>query len=197
MDRPTVLVCGLARCGTSLMMRMLHRGGMDVFADNHSAYEHGLISGPTVISVHAHRFVGKAAKILDPHRHVWPKTMDARVIWLDRNAKEQAKSQVKFLRLIGGLSIPGQSWRAIAKALPRDREACMALFCRIKTPVLAMDFEDLLNLPEESATIVNDFIGGFLSVPQMVACAERRSPKCAADVSMELRLSEEEMRRTA
>jgi hypothetical protein len=34
------VVTGFARSGTSLMMKMLHRGGMSVYAENHYSYEH-------------------------------------------------------------------------------------------------------------------------------------------------------------
>lgn len=178
------------------MMRMLHRGGMEVFADNHAGYEHGLLNGPTVISVHQHHFAGKAAKVLDPHHHTWPRELDARVIWLDRDTREQAKSQVKFLRMIGGFTIPGQSWRAMAKSLPGERAKSMDIFERLHVPVLELRFEDVLANPVASAMRVNDFVGG-LSISAMAECVIPRSPKCAPDVAIEVMLSEQETRRIA
>ena len=38
MEQMITVVAGQPRCGTSLMMQMLHVGGMEVYADDESAW---------------------------------------------------------------------------------------------------------------------------------------------------------------
>ncbi len=183
----SVLVCGLARCGTSLMMRMLHAGGMHVFADNVSSYESDSLNPANIKNLAGilPELEGKAAKILDPHRFEWPERVNAKVIWLDRDTREQAKSQVKLLRSFGGFSIPGQAWRAMERGLKQDRPRCMELFADRGVPVLVLRFEDVLASPDRCAASITEFLDLRLDVEAMAAVVVRRPPQCAPDMAME------------
>src|SRR5882672_7379217 len=146
----TVLVCGFGRCGSSLTLQMLRAGGFPCFGSA-AAFEPEDVGIDRDMRELLPRIEGMAAKILDPQRtDSWPdKVNDTRVIWLDRNKKEQAKSQIKMVELMGGFSIHNrrQAIAGMAASFAPDREICMELFARIGAAVHIEKFEDILESP--------------------------------------------------
>ncbi|HWH75147.1 MAG TPA: hypothetical protein VNV16_12895, partial [Methylibium sp.] len=98
MSGPTTIVSGLGRCGTSMLMQMLHRGGMPCLGPwpSFEVDEARATLAPKFVAEHA----GKAIKVLDPQRIGLP--ADVRVVWLDRDHRQQAKSHAKFLEILTG-----------------------------------------------------------------------------------------------
>lgn len=126
----------------------------------------------------------RAAKILDPQLSEWPMGFVAKIIWLDRNHKEQAKSQIKFVKLWNPeLVVPSGSWRNVAGSFADDTARCMELFERC--PMLRLRFEDILLHPAGVAAQLSQFVGG-IDVNRAAAVVLRRSPKCAPDCEIEL-----------
>lgn len=134
---------------------------------------------------------GRAAKILDPHVDMdrWPRIIHARVIWLNRNAQEQAKSQVKFLHLVGGVPVEGRSWRRMRPALLRDKRLCEAWLDRCDPAPLEMDFKDLLLSPLDTARGIALHLGLPLGSEQAMASQViPRNSKCQPGLDIELML---------
>lgn len=189
----TVFVCGLGRCGSSLVMQMLHRGGFPTVGE-WPAFEPAEL-GPCVDVRSALLFCeGKAGKLLDPHKsHHW--TEDApvglKVILLTRNSREQAKSQVKFLRLVGGFGIPGQAWRGMESAIRREIITCRNLFEDREIPILQLTFEEILKSPLAVAKKLAAFVDHPLDIERMANAVIPRTPGCSPDVSIELTLIEQ------
>jgi len=93
-----IVVCGLGRCGSSLMMQMLHAGGLTCTGEA-PPYEH-----PNGAMNHFNarwltQQTDKATKVLLPH-HVKFLPANYYFIWLERNPLEQAKSTFKFQHII-------------------------------------------------------------------------------------------------
>lgn len=179
-----IIVCGLGRCGTSLVMKMLHAGGMPVFAESSASFEHSYLRDPREFALVEPQLQGKAAKILDPHRWTWPEKINARFIWIDRNYHQQALSQVKLLRDMFAAEIPAGAVAGIERQLPSDCAKSMAVINR-GISVLRINFEWILRNPLEVALLIGcEF--ECLSVPKMADCVIPRSPRCAVGLSIEL-----------
>lgn len=182
-----IFVCGLGRCGTSMMMQMLDAAGVPTFGD-YPAYEPEEMMIPVDMLRVLPLLEGRAAKVLDAHRATWPKRLDAHVIWLDRNTTEQAKSQIKMLTLMAGFHIPGGAWRSVRSALPGDRRDSLMALEDIGCRILVLTFERILSDPRQVAQDVAAFLGQPLDIDSMANVIVPRPPKCAPALDMELRL---------
>lgn len=185
----TVVVAGLGRCGSSLMMQMLHAGGMHCVGEAPAFEDDRVRDRVAPADIEAWR--GQAVKVLDPHRTGLPG--DVRVIWLDRDPKQQADSQAKFLRILGGITIDRSKRRAAAAGLAVERSAAMRVIGG--RPVLTIRFETLLADPQFTAEKVASFLTPIpLDVGQMVAQVLPRDPACRPDLGIEMMLVERGLR---
>lgn len=166
----TLVICGFGRCGSSLVMQMLNAGGFPVtgeypaFEDERYATEQQ--KAPT----------GVAIKILDPHKFT-PPPGNYRWLWLDRDLRQQAKSQVKFLRKIVGLPCGKEMVGALAKSYEKERPAAMEVMRRLGGPVREMRFEYIINSPASAAVDIGIF-AGCRNREKMAAVVRRRSTLC-------------------
>src|SRR5690242_18079420 len=117
MIRP-IIVSGLGRCGTSLVMQMLDAGGIPCHGP-FPAYEPDDVGvGRDLAKLLA---IPKAFKMIDPHRDaLFPSMQGVRVIWIDRDFEEQARSQVKMVETFGGFKVP------------RRRQTIRAFQCQLR-----------------------------------------------------------------
>ncbi len=182
MSAATIIVAGLGRCGSSMLMQMLSRGGVPCVGD-WPAFEPEEAKAPTAAFIAA--CAGKAVKILDPQRVGLPG--DVRVIWLDRDHAEQAKSHAKFLRLLLGIEVDRMQRRRLVNSFVRDTHAALALIG--SRPVMRLRFDEVLSSPESAAQLVGDFTRhrGF-DVAAAAAAVHKRSQTCAEGLGMELSL---------
>lgn len=103
---PIIVVSGLPRSGTSMMMQMLDKAGVEIFTDNKRTadennprgyYEHEQVKNLARDNKFLDNAQGKAVKVIShllfylPHRHHY------KVIFMDRNIREVIKSQQKML----------------------------------------------------------------------------------------------------
>lgn len=197
---PIVAVCGLNRCGTSLVMQMLAAGGVEpsTQASTFPAFEDGrwprlLTAGADYSWFGAES--GRAFKMLDPHLVPdLPKiasAFDFRFIRLTRSPVEQAKSQIKFTRAnFPKLGLPIQAWPRYKKAIEKD-EIAITLLLRDIAPdtTLATTFEELIFHPWRSASKIAQFLGRTLDVEKMEAARMERTAQCAEGL-MEIDLLE-------
>lgn len=173
----TILVCGLGRCGSSLMMQMLSAGGLQC-AGRYPMFEHMPAGAPITIAM-LEELAGGAAKLLNPHMITFePGCEDkAVVLWMDRNAQQQALSQAKICRML--YSAYPADVRAFAKHLGKERQAALGNLSRFTQQ--AIWFDGLINDPVRSAVAVANWLSGFgfcLDVEKMVQAVRPRSAKC-------------------
>lgn len=191
--KPTIVVAGFGRCGSSLVMQMLHAGGVPC-AGRYPAFECPETSvevTPEFIAVNA----GRAVKILDPQRVGIPGNV--RIIWLDRDTREQAKSHAKFARLMFGAHYDREQRRRLEGALALDRRDVMRRFgpplwagAPQRPPMMASSFESILQWPRGEAMRIFSFIGMPLDIERAASIVRERSPRCAEGLDMELSLLE-------
>ena len=179
MSKPIVIVAGLGRCGTSLVMQMLAAGGVPCIGRFPAFEEHD----PRVLG-------GRAVKWLDPHRNPLRVPLDARYkcIWLGRDPHEQAASQRKFLRLVAGVES-----HATDEAWVRSlRDETGDALRRVPMPRLITTFEAVIERPRATAVMIADFLGRHfrpLDIDAMAACVIKRGPECQPGMDIEANLS--------
>jgi len=172
--KPTLVVAGLGRCGASMVMQMLHRGGFPCVGawpafEVHAARER--LSAEFVSSC-----AGEALKVLDPHRVGLPGSV--RVIWMDRNLGEQARSQIKFASFMhSGMRGDRDARRRLALALERD--TALALEAIGQRPLIRLSFEEVLEKPRTAALLLAEFAGmPDFDVEAAVRAIRSRAPAC-------------------
>lgn len=185
MNMPVVLVCGFGRCGSSLVMQMLGAGGIPTTGE-YPGFEDSRTSIPRDPQWIAEQH-GRAVKLIDPQ---FPDGRliagHYRIIWLDRDHRQQSRSQAKFARLLMGLPIDRKGVRALARSYATDLPIALKVL-KDRGSVLRIRFEDILLNPEDAARRIHAHIGcGCVS--DMAAQVRSRSPKCAPGLDMELSL---------
>ncbi|MBP3955426.1 hypothetical protein J8F10_09045 [Gemmata sp. G18] len=166
---PPVVVSGFGRCGSSLVMQMLHAAGFPVTGDYPSfeCEEYGLGGEPPPAG---------ASKVINPECNP-PPGGPYRWIWLDRNHAQQAKSQAKLLRELAGIRLPRRDVRVLACSYAPARRDAFDVMRRLGGPVLVMSFEELVSDPCASAKRISDFVGCG-QIEQMANVVKKRSADC-------------------
>lgn len=170
----TIIVSGLGRCGSSLVMQMLAAAGFEVTGE-YPAFEDGRVNLPSTENLWSGEWNGKAVKVLDPHRsnlHL----SNCKVIWLDRHIRQQAKSIAKFSQAMMGLKFSPDQIRELECSLVRDRAICLAMFKKSGRPLLELYFDDLIKRPVAEAVRLASFTG--TNSRKMDGVVRKRSAEC-------------------
>jgi len=176
---PVIIVSGLPRSGTSLMMSMLSAGGVAIITDdlraadldNPSGYFEfepvkRLGAGDTAWLRDAG---GKAVKVVSALVEHLPSELAYRVIFMRRRLTEVLASQARMLEHRGeSLGEAGDA--RLAELFRKHTERVLrSLADRPEVLLLEIDYNDLLKDPLPQAEAVNQFLGGRLDVDRMVA----------------------------
>ena len=185
-DAPVLLVAGLGRCGTTMVMQMLHAAGTPV-AGTLPSFEDVPLTPKHVDHEWLAGQGGRAVKWIDPTitriRHD-----NARAIWLSRTPLEQAKSQAKLL----GLRLSRADLRPLAARVKRDNWRARRIVDRLCGcyGVLHLTFEMILRHPDHCAARIASFCDSsdidFGSAKAAADVVLRRGPECAPDLSIEV-----------
>ena len=178
-NEKTIIVSGLTRCGSSMMMQMLYSGGCPVSC----AEGNELISGEHEDQLSTLREIalgvtyGKAIKVLDPHHWPLPPDKEYIIIWMRRDFKEQSKSIAKFMQMLLGVK---ESKRTLArkfeKSLPHETRKCHRLLA--DHPIIEVRFEDVILNPHLESERVANFIGMQLDIDKMASVIINRPTDC-------------------
>ena len=181
--RPIVVVSGLPRSGTSMMMQMLHAGGLEILTDavrtpdvsNPKGYfEFEAVKdldkgAPPAWLVGAR---GKAVKIVSSLVRWLPETYDYQVIFMDRDLDEVIRSQNTMLAHRGAPQDEGQNDRIRQLYRTHVEDTLRLLRARRCVSTLVVDYREALDRPVDTARRVDRFLGGRLAVDRMAAAAD-------------------------
>ncbi|MED5545674.1 MAG: hypothetical protein VYD90_10525 [Pseudomonadota bacterium] len=195
---PTILVAGLGRCGTSLVMQMLAAGGVETVG-TYPDFEH---TGEPELRADAdawHALTdGKAVKVLNPHLDAIPPGGNYRTILLTRDVKQQAKSMAKLAAFaLGAPAMPSRADRRALETKLRAESSMMgrAIFLLGRGTHFILPFEDIIDDPSGAARDIATFVAigrpDPLNVDAMAACVRPRSPDCLPTL-LELDLLEDD-----
>jgi hypothetical protein len=182
---PVLIIAGLGRCGSSLVMQMLAKAGVacvGTFPD----YEVEEVNHRAIDASWLREQAGRAVKILDPHVATVPAEVSGPVIWLDRNPREQARSQAKVARLMVGLPPASREHlRRWERGLAVERgQALRELAGR---ELLLLTYESLLRNPRYATARIAGFLAPQwqLDSERMMAAVRKHDPRCAPGLDME------------
>lgn len=166
-QRPIVVVSGLPRSGTSLMMQMLAAGGLPICCDAarpadasnpHGYYELAAVKNLAKDASFLAAAAGHGVKIIAPLLPFLPAGYRYRVIFLTRDLERVVASQQAMLQRLG---LPDDSDRATLIAMfRRQLAAAQALIAaHPAAESLVVAHEDCLERPQQVAAQVARFVG--------------------------------------
>lgn len=190
--KPCIVVTGMGRCGTSLTMQMLEAAGVPCVGP-WPAYETDASSMGGFDPVSFARRSEVAIKLIDPANLPIRDMPNHIVLWLDREAREQAKSQIKFVSLFMPVPNRRQASKAIEADLKRSRERHRAAVgipggC----PAISLSFEKIIANPIKNTTAICDFLAenGWLLSPELMALEVRQRTSACLPGFLEAELIE-------
>ena len=182
MNSCVTIVSGLPRSGTSMMMRMLKAGGMDVVTDNirqgdednpHGYYEYEKVKFIQDNASWLTDLRGKAFKLVSMLLFHLPPDMDYRLIFMKRNLKEVIASQARMLSRGGkdtDLKNADEMEILYTKHL-REVEEWLEGQPNIK--VLYVNYLEVLEKTPETASLISNFLGRGLSINDMCSAVDK------------------------
>ncbi len=179
MDSEIIIVSGLPRSGTSLMMQMLDSGGVEVVTDNirtadtdnpRGYFEFERVKKMKEDASWLPDARGKAVKMVSQLLFDLPPTERYRVVFMQRDITEMLISQEKMLERMNREAAPRE---AIERAFSKHLEKLQAWLAEQPNfAVLYVKYSDLVVHPEEEARRVSDFLGGQINVQAMAAAVD-------------------------
>jgi hypothetical protein len=179
MSTDIIIVSGLPRSGTSLMMQMLAQGGIEAVTDEIRAadtdnprgyYEFEKVKKikEDVSWIPGTR--GKVVKMVSQLLFDLPAGESYRIIFMQRDLDEMLASQEKMLERLNRPAAPREEIkRAFVKHLDRLRGW---LATQPNMQVLYVTYTDLIAGPSDQAQRVAEFLGGQLDVEAMAAAVD-------------------------
>jgi len=176
---PIVIVSGLPRSGTSMMMKMLEAGGLTVLTDSirqadidnpKGYYEYERVKNleKETDKSYVREARGKVLKVISFLLKDLPDDNFYRVVFMRRHLDEVISSQNKMLDRRGESAIEDRETMAEAY---RNHLAAVKILVR-KRPNLEMlefRYDEAVKNPKEAARSVNAFLGGALDERAMAA----------------------------
>jgi hypothetical protein len=175
-----IVVSGLPRSGTSLMMQMLDRGGVEVVTDHIRAadgdnprgyYEFEPVKAVKRDASWLPATRGKAFKMVSPLLYDLPADETYRVLFMERDLEEVLASQEKMLARLGCAATPREEMRR-AYALHLER-LCGWLSLQPNMTVLRVGYSNLLERPHEQAERVAAFVAAGLDIERMANAVDQ------------------------
>ena len=182
MTRPAraeiVVVTGLPRSGTSLMMQLLAAAGLPILADDQRAPDddnpHGYLEDARVKSLQRdHSWLGeargRALKVVSPLLQYLPPEHRYVVVWMERDLSEVLASQARMLERAG--HSPGDD-DALRRGFERQASAARKQLERYATRILPVGYASAIANAGRTAREVCAFLGGELDAAAAAAAVE-------------------------
>jgi hypothetical protein len=182
---PVVVVSGLPRSGTSMMMKMLDAAGCELFVDNIRTADEDNPKGyfeyePVKELADAEdrgwlkQCKGKVIKIISFLLASLPDDCYYQVIFMDRDLQEVMASQNKMLVRRGEPLDEDGGEKMIGIWEFHLRKTAIQLRHRENVEVLNVSHRDVVESPREQAARVSRFLGGGYDVEKMAAVVDRK-----------------------
>jgi hypothetical protein len=175
MSTDIVVVSGLPRSGTSLLMQLLDAGGIEVVTDNvrtadtdnpRGYYEFERVKKVKRDPSWLPETRGKAVKMISQLLYDLPPSESYRIIFMERDLAEVLDSQEKMLRRLGRESAPrDEMMHAFTLHLDRLHRW---LAEQANVAVLRVGYAALVAEPDREARRISEFLGGRLNVAAAV-----------------------------
>jgi len=170
------IVSGVPRSGTSMMLRMLAAGGLEILTDGVRAADadnpHGYFEWEPVKSLKRDSAwvagaVGKGVKVIYYSLSDLPAGYRYRVVFMHRDLEEVLASQAAMLQR-RGVTDPSPDDATMKRLFENElREVAEWLAGQPAFTVFNVDYAAVLAAPVEQARRVNEFLGGKLNAEAM------------------------------
>lgn len=166
MQEPVIVVSGLPRSGTSVMMQMLARGGVEIVTDSIRAadtdnprgyYEFERVKKIKEDKAWLPGARGKAVKMVSQLLYELPATEQYRIIFMERDLDEVLASQEKMLERLGKVAAPREPMERAFRIHLERVDAWLK--SQHNSAVLRVNYKDLVEKPEAIARRVCEFLG--------------------------------------
>jgi predicted AlkP superfamily phosphohydrolase/phosphomutase/tetratricopeptide (TPR) repeat protein len=189
-----IVVTGLPRSGTSLLMQMLAAGGICVLSDELRAADADNPRGylefePVKSLLRDSKWLiearGRVVKIIAPLLVALPAGLACRVILCERDLDEVLDSQERMLRRSNQLRAATSERRQLLKGeyLRTLGRAKAMLTRRPGTQLLVIQHNNAISDPLVTAGRINKFLGGGLDIAKMAAAVEPALHRSRASLS--------------
>jgi hypothetical protein len=174
-DNEIIIVSGLPRSGTSLMMQMLNKGGITVVTDHVRAADtdnpRGYYELEQVKKIKRdvswlREMRGKAFKMVSQLLYELPSCERYRVIFMERDLDEVVDSQEKMLARLGKTAATGAQIKPLFTSHLEQLREWLAKQQNIE--VLYVHYNDVVEKPETEAQRVSAFLEGRADCDEMV-----------------------------
>ncbi|MGI9517735.1 MAG: tetratricopeptide repeat protein, partial [Pirellulaceae bacterium] len=177
-----IVVSGLPRSGTSLMMQMLQAAGLEPMTDGKRAADEdnpeGYLEWDEIKQIKARpelmeRAEGKATKVISMLLPGLPRQHNYKIIFVTRPIEEIVASQQKMIQRLGteGADLDAET---LGKSLKRHRKEIMNLLSKMPAQVMAVNYHQILENPDRIALRVASFVGtDLLPRPEDMASVVR------------------------
>ena len=176
-----IIVSGLPRSGTSMMMKAIHAGGIEPIIDNirkadednpKGYYEFEPVKKTKEDASWLNDAPGKVTKMVYRLLYDLPSNHQYRVVFMQRDLKEILDSQSKMLERSGksGGGIPDEQMKALFEAELSKCKKWLAEQPNFK--VLYIDYRDMINDGTSQATKISDFLDGGLDTKAMASVVD-------------------------
>lgn len=172
-----VVVSGLPRSGTSMMMNMLEAGGIPLLTDNFRKadeenpkgyYEYKRVKQLEEDASWLEKAEGKAVKVISYLLKYLPEDYNYRIIFMERKIEEVLASQKKMIERRGE-TYDKVSDEAMAKLFEKHlKEVDEMLKSRANMKTIYVSYNKILEEPEPHLERINIFLGGELDTQRMV-----------------------------
>jgi hypothetical protein len=170
MNAEVIIVSGLPRSGTSLMMQLLSAGGIEVVTDNQRLPDrdnpHGYFEFEPVKKIKQDaswlpEIRGKAVKMVSQLLFDLPASERYRIVFMERDLEEVITSQEKMLARLGRPAVPRAE---IAHAFSLHlRRLGQWLAEQQNLTVHRVGFADVIARPAAETARLNEFLAGRLN----------------------------------
>ena len=182
-SKSVVIVSGLPRSGTSMMMKMLEAGGQAILTDNlreadannpKGYYEFERVKnmkdGDLVWMSEA---VGKVVKIVTGLIMFLPSGYNYKIIFMRRDLNEILSSQKKMLGRLGKEddNIPDDKMAKVYEEHLKEVRGWLIRQPNIET--LYVNYNSMVKDPTEALNKINDFLGGGMDVSVMAGVVDK------------------------
>ena len=182
MDRFITIVSGLPRSGTSMMMKMLEAGGIELVVDNirhadednpNGYYELEKVKKIKEDISWLEETTGKAFKMVSALLYNPPADKNYKIIFMERKMEEMIASQNKMLerkditKKVSSDEKMGELFKKHLKAIKQW------LLGQKNMEILYISYNSLIVDPQKNAETVNRFIGGNLDTAKMSSIVDK------------------------
>lgn len=182
LDNPIIIVSGLPRSGTSVMMQMLAQGGFPIFTDNlrtadesnkKGYYEHEAVKSLARNNKWVDETTGKVVKVVAPLLHHLPPRHNYKVIFMLRDLEEIISSQHQMLIRNGkhkSNSYPAGLHLVYTNHLETSKKWMSEMH---NVDVMYVNYNDVINNSVDIAQKIIDFLDVEMEVQKITSIIDK------------------------